>query len=331
MTFLVADDYSRSAHPESLAPRVARIPEALADERLDKVLARLFPDYSRNCLQNWIKAGRVQINGVPARLRQSAPEAAIVVLHPELPPDAHAFIAEPIPLDIIYEDGALVVINKAAGRVTHPAAGNWSGTLLNGLLHRYGQAVTGIPRAGIVHRLDKDTSGLMVIARTPTAYTHLVRQLQARTVKRRYLAFVYGLPPQREGVIDAPLGRHPRDRIRRAVVTHTTGKQARTYYRVLATTNRAGQPVTAVQCDLETGRTHQIRVHLAYLGHPLIGDPMYGNAQSRRCVSHFTRQALHAAQLELFHPTTEQLYMWTAPVPTDMVTLAHTLELSSAL
>src|SRR5260364_194348 len=155
-----------------------------------------------------------------------------------------------------------------------PAACKWGGTLLNGVLHRYGQAAASIPRAGIVHRLDKDTSGVMVIAQTLTAYTHLIRQLQARTMKRRYLAFALGTLARQEGAIDAPLGRHPRNRIQHAVVTGAAGKPARTHYRVLAMANKAGPSISAVQCDLETGRTHQIRVHLAHLGHPLIGDPV---------------------------------------------------------
>ncbi len=330
MTYFDTDDYSRSARAHALAPRIAQIPDTLAGERLDKVLARLFPDYSRNCLQNLIEAGRVQINGAPARLRQPAPEAARVVIYPELSPDARTFAAEPVPLDIIYEDEALAIINKAAGYVVHPAAGNWSGTILNGLLHHYGQAAAGIPRAGIVHRLDKETSGVMVVARTLAAYTHLIRQLQARTMKRRYLAFVLGILARREGAIDAPLGRHPRNRIRRAVITGAAGKPARTHYRVLATARHMGQSVAAVQCDLETGRTHQIRVHFAHLGHPLIGDPNYGNAPSRRCAVSLTRQALHAARLELSHPLTGQQCFWSAPLPADMAMLVQTLGFSLA-
>src|SRR5260363_416330 len=331
MTHSDANDYSRSALSHAPAPRVAHIPRALAGERLDKALARLFPDYSRNRLQHWIEAGRVQINGAPARLRQPALESATVVIHPEPAPDVRALTAEPVAMDILYEDEALGIIHKAAGYVVQPAAGNWGGTLLNGVLHRYGQEAAGIPRAGIVHRLDKDTSGVMVIARTLTAYTHLIRQLQARTMKRRYLAFALGTLARQEGAIDAPLGRHPRNRIQHAVVTGAAGKPARTHYRVLAMANKAGPSISAVQCDLETGRTHQIRVHLAHLGHPLIGDPVYGDARARHCAASFTRQTLHAVRLELTHPLTGQRCIWSAPLPEDMAMLAQTLGLPPAL
>ncbi|MET3819838.1 RluA family pseudouridine synthase [Burkholderia ambifaria] len=189
-------------------PRVVEVPLSLAGERLDKALAQLFPEFSRSRLQSWIEAQRVLIDGAPAKIRQPVPLGARIELVPDLLPEQLAFTPEPVPLDVIYEDDALLVINKPAGVVVHPAAGNWSGTILNGLLHRYGDAAAGLPRAGIVHRLDKETSGLMVVARTLAAQTDLVRQLQARTVKRRYFALVWGTMPE-DGTIDAPIGRDP--------------------------------------------------------------------------------------------------------------------------
>jgi 23S rRNA pseudouridine1911/1915/1917 synthase len=296
-------------------PRVVTVPDELAGERLDKVLARVFPEFSRNRLQSWIEAERVRVDGVPAKIRL---------------PEQLAFTPEPVPLDIVYEDETLVVINKPAGMVVHPAAGNWSGTVLNGLLYRYGEAASGLPRAGIVHRLDKETSGLMVVARTLEAQTDLVRQLQARTVKRRYLALVWGNMPD-EGTIDAPIGRDPRERTRMAVVTSASGKPARTHFRRVDSAIWQRQPVSAIHCDLETGRTHQIRVHCAHIGHPLLGDPVYGRARGKRSVTPlpdgFARQALHAWRLGLIHPQTGREMQWRAEVPEDMAALSAALGL----
>ena len=345
-----SDDYSRSASPNGASagervagqsaartsagaqahedgPRVVHVPDALAGERLDKVLAKVFPEFSRSRLQSWTEAGRVLLNGAPAKVRQPVPLSARIELTPDLLPEQLAFIPEPVPLDIVYEDEALVVIDKPAGLVVHPAAGNWSGTILNGLLHRYPDAA-GLPRAGIVHRLDKETSGLMVIARTLEAQTDLVRQLQARTVKRRYVALVWGAVPE-EGVIDAPIGRDPRERTRMAVVAGASGKPARTRFRLVDQTLWQQQPVSAIHCDLETGRTHQIRVHCAHIGHPLLGDPVYGSARGRR--SHaplpggFARQALHAWQLGLVHPGSGRAMRWRADLPDDMAELVQAL------
>lgn len=223
-------------------PRVVEVPLSLAGERLDKALAQLFPEFSRSRLQSWIEAQRVLIDGAPAKIRQPVPLGARIELVPDLLPEQLAFTPEPVPLDVIYEDDALLVINKPAGVVVHPAAGNWSGTILNGLLHRYGDAAAGLPRAGIVHRLDKETSGLMVVARTLAAQTDLVRQLQARTVKRRYFALVWGTMPE-DGTIDAPIGRDPRERTRMAVVTGASGKPARTHFRTVDTCLWQRQPV----------------------------------------------------------------------------------------
>ena len=310
------------------APRVVEVPLSLAGERLDKALAQLFPEFSRSRLQSWIEAQRVLVDGAPAKIRQPVPLGAKIALVPDLLPEQLAFTPEPVPLDVIYEDDALVVINKPAGLVVHPAAGNWSGTILNGLLHRYGDAAAGLPRAGIVHRLDKETSGLMVVARTLAAQTDLVRQLQARTVKRRYFALVWGMMPE-EGTIDAPIGRDPRERTRMAVVTGASGKPARTHFRTVDTCVWQRQPVSAIQCDLETGRTHQIRVHCAHAGHPLLGDPVYGRARGKRSVTPlpdgFARQALHAWRLGLVHPVTGKTMQWRCPLPDDMNALVAAL------
>jgi len=311
-------------------PRHVVVPDELAGERLDKVLARVFPEFSRNRLQSWIEAERVRIDGKPAKIRQPVPLGATIELVPDLLPEQLAFTPEPVPLEIVYEDDTLVVINKPAGMVVHPAAGNWSRTVLNGLLYRYGDAAAGLPRAGIVHRLDKETSGLMVVARTLEAQTDLVRQLQARTVKRRYLALVWGNMPE-EGTIDAPIGRDPRERTRMAVVTGASGKPARTHFRRVDTAIWQRQPVTAIHCDLETGRTHQIRVHCAHIGHPLLGDPVYGRARGKRSVTplpgEFARQALHAWRLGLIHPKTGRTMQWRADVPEDIAALSAALGL----
>lgn len=315
------------------AARSARAPAELAGERLDKVLAKLFPEFSRSRLQSWVEAGRVRVNGMPSKVRQAVPLDAHIELVPDLLPEQLAFTPEPVPLDVVYEDAALVVINKPAGLVVHPAAGNWSGTILNGLLYRYGEAAAGLPRAGIVHRLDKDTSGLMVVARTLEAQTDLVRQLQARTVKRRYVALVWGATPA-DGTIDAPLGRDPRERMRMAVVAGASGKPARTHFRTVDETLWQRQPISAIHCDLETGRTHQIRVHCAHIGHPLLGDPLYGGLRGRRSSiplpGGFARQALHAWRLGLVHPESGRSMRWRADLPDDMAELAAALGFGAA-
>jgi len=320
--------HERRADAET--PRTILVPDEYAGERLDKVMARLFPEFSRSRLQTWIDAQRVQVDGATAKIRQPVPLGATITLIPDLLPEQLAFTPEPVPLEIVYEDDALVVINKPAGMVVHPAAGNWSGTLLNGLLYRYGDAAAGLPRAGIVHRLDKETSGLMVVARTLEAQTILTRQLQARTVKRRYVALVWGTMPD-EGTIDAPIGRDPRDRTRMAVVESASGKYARTHYRTIDRAMWNNQPVSAVHCDLDTGRTHQIRVHCAHIRHPLLGDPIYGHARGKRSVQPlpdgFNRQALHAWRLGLIHPTTGREISWRADMPEDIEALAAELGL----
>ncbi|MEY4593427.1 MAG: ribosomal large subunit pseudouridine synthase, partial [Pseudomonadota bacterium] len=233
--------------------------------------------------------------------------------------DETAFHPENIPLNIVFEDEHILVINKPAGLVVHPGSGNWAGTLLNGLLHHH-PASARIPRAGIVHRLDKETTGLMVVAKTLEAQTDLVRQLQARTVKRLYLALVHGILEKR-GKVDAPMGRHPTQRIKMAVVLG--GKPAVTHYRVMERLNRW----TLVECSLETGRTHQIRVHMAHLGYPLVGDPVYGKTQ-RVFGLPFHRQALHAFRLGLVHPATGEAMAWSVEWPADMADLVEQARLA---
>ena len=314
-------------------PRRARMPDELSGERLDKALARLFPQFSRSRLQTWLEEGRVTVDGVVAKPKQSALSATDVEVTPAAAPEMLAFQPEPIAIPVIAEDPAFVVIDKPAGLVVHPAVGNWSGTLLNGLLHRYGDAALGLPRAGIVHRLDKDTSGLMVVARTVEAQTDLVRQLQARTVHRRYLALVWGRAGQ--GTIDAPLGRDPRDRVKIAVVPGAAGKPAVTHFRAIAHGELDGKPVTAVICDLETGRTHQIRVHMAHVNHRLLGDPLYGRGKGQRANTplpgDFERQALHAWQLGFLHPVTGQPVEYRAALPADIMALAQACEFDQPL
>ena len=300
------------------APLSATLPESLAGERLDKALAQCFSEYSRSRLQAWVEDGRVTLDGEIAKVRQKVAGGEVVLITPAALPEQLAFAPEPVPLDVVYEDATLAVFNKPAGLVVHPAAGNWSGTLLNGLLYRYGQAAAELPRAGIVHRLDKETSGLMVVARTLIAQTDLVRQLQARTVKRHYAALVWGRAPQRT-VVDAPIGRDPRERTRMAVVPGQGGKPARTRVVTVATAEWDGSPVSLVLCSLDTGRTHQIRVHLSHLGHSLLGDPLYKPRHKRPTLpGDFARQALHAWRLGLIHPDEGRPVHWQATLPDDM-------------
>jgi len=283
--------------------------------RLDQALARMLPQHSRSRLQAWVRAGKVRVDERAAapRMRVWGGEGILVMPEPE--PAQAARRPEPIALEVIYEDDVLLVLDKPAGLVVHPGAGNPSGTLLNALLYHAPQ-LAGLPRAGIVHRLDKDTSGLLVVARTLEAQTDLVRQLQARTVKRRYLAVVLGAPAPR-GVVDAALGRHPTHRTRMAVVAG--GRTARTHYRVLERFADA----SLVECALETGRTHQIRVHMASIGHPLLGDPVYGPRRSRG--EGFSRQALHAWRLALRHPASGRLMQWECAPPADLRELIERL------
>ncbi|MDO3524073.1 RluA family pseudouridine synthase [Ralstonia pseudosolanacearum] len=326
-------DLSAPGAGQAIEPIIVEIPEALHGERLDKALAKLLPDYSRSRLQQWIDAGAVRVGGAAVRPRAAVCGGDRIEVVPQRADDENAFVAEPVDLDVVYEDDTLLVINKPAGLVVHPAAGNWSGTVLNGLLHRYPQAA-GLPRAGIVHRLDKETSGLMVVARTLPAQTDLVRQLQARTVKRTYLALVWGETPE-AGTIDAPIGRDPRDRTRMAIIETASGKPARTHFKTLDVVDLGRAQVSLVQCQLETGRTHQIRVHFESEGHPLLGDPVYtrnfrrGRPQTIKAPlpAPFARQALHAVRLGLVHPASGQSVHWHAGVPDDLAELMDALEM----
>lgn len=297
-------------------PIVLKLTDEICGQRLDKVVSQLVPQYSRSRIQQWIEAGYVTVDGAPAKAKATMLGDELIRIEPQAAPDEGAFQPEAILLDIIHEDDAIIVINKPTGMVVHPAAGNWSGTLLNALLH-YHPPLSGVPRAGIVHRLDKDTSGLMVVAKTLLAQTDLVRQLQARTVKREYYALVWGTPNQ-SGTIDAPMARHPRDRIKMAVSQSVLAKPAFTHFRRVAVGMLEKFPVSLVACQLETGRTHQIRVHMQSLGFPLVGDPLYGKQHLARF---FHRQALHAFRLGLEHPSRHELVEWQIPVAPDFVSL----------
>ena len=293
----------------------ATVPEAMGGARLDQALARLFPQYSRNRLQEWLKSGHILIDGRSPAARTPVLGGEKVVLTPPRLPDSAAPRAQRMPLKIVHEDRELIVIDKPAGLVVHPGAGQPDRTLLNALL-AHAPALAGVPRAGIVHRLDKDTSGLLVVAKTLTAQNELVKQLAERSMRRVYLAVVQGDPPA-SGMIDAPVGRDFRARTRMAV-THR-GKPARTGYRVLERYGRAA----LVECRLETGRTHQIRVHFQHIRHPLVGDTVY-----RRGTRHgitFPRQALHAAELTLAHPASGETVTWRAAPPRDFKRLLEEL------
>jgi 23S rRNA pseudouridine1911/1915/1917 synthase len=295
------------------------IPLEMAGERLDKVLAGSLPDYSRNRLKAWVEAGAVMVDGKVTKARYLLHGGESVKVFPQEMPEQFAFNPEDIPLDVVYEDEDIIVVNKPPGLVVHPAAGNWSGTLLNGLLFYYPE-LKSLPRAGIVHRLDKGTSGLMVVARTSQAQTSLVRQLQERTVGRRYLAWVWGDAPS-QGKVLASVGRDQRDRLKMSAGS-PQGKPAATLFRRLAKGLVGEAAVTLLECRLETGRTHQIRVHLESLGFPLVGDPVYrkkvpGVAKNLS----FNRQALHAFALSLQHPVKHELMTWFRLPPQDLLDL----------
>jgi 23S rRNA pseudouridine1911/1915/1917 synthase len=298
-----------------VAPLSATVPREMGGLRLDQALARLFHQYSRNRLQAWLEQGHIKVDGERLSPRHPVTGGERVVLEPPRLPDAASPRAQKMPLKIVFEDETLIVIDKPVGLVVHPGAGQPDRTLMNGLL-AHAPALAGVPRAGIVHRLDKDTSGLLVVAKTVAAQSSLVEQLASRTVRRTYLALVQGDPPA-SGVIDAPVGRDPRARTR-MTVTHR-GKDSRTTYRVV---ERFGS-AALLECRLDTGRTHQIRVHFQHIRHPLIGDTVY-----RRGTRHgmaFPRQALHAAELSLVHPSSRETMTWRSPLPRDMKRLLDEL------
>ena len=300
------------------------VPDDYAGLRLDQALVKFFPEYSRSRLQEWIAQRQVKVDGEFATTRQKVWGGEKLEVLPLSHPAEQPYQAENIALDIVYEDDALLVINKPVGLVVHPGSGNWEGTLLNALLHHAPQLAS-VPRAGIVHRLDKNTSGLLVVAKTVAAQTALVRQLEARSVHREYLALVHG-ELMRDGKVDAPIGRHPSQRIKMAVVE--SGKTAVTHYHI---ENRFPS-CTLLRCRLETGRTHQIRVHMARIGHPLVGDRVYLKGpqkcvpQLRALLNGFPRQALHATRLALEHPVSGEWMEWNAPLPQDMQQLLHQIK-----
>ena len=294
------------------------MPAESAGQRLDQVLAHLLPQHSRSRLARWIREARVRVDGRPAAPKAKVWGGERLRVEPTPSREVLSQLPQDIPVDVVYEDDTVIVVNKPPGLVVHPGSGNWEGTLLNALL-RHAPQLEGVPRAGIVHRLDKDTSGLLVVAKTLAAQTSLVRQLQARTVSRHYTAVVHGLVA-RSGKVDAPIGRHPVSRTRMAVLAR--GKPAITHYRVMSRYADA----TLLECSLETGRTHQIRVHLASIGHPIIGDPLYGKRAGGTELRPFHRQALHARRLSFVHPMSGRAVGWEAPPPQDMQDLIAALE-----
>jgi 23S rRNA pseudouridine1911/1915/1917 synthase len=299
------------------------VPAEYAGQRLDQALSQLLPEFSRSRLARWIRGHCVELNGEKALPKTKVWGGEGIRVFPVADPASTAAAPEAMALEIIHEDAALLVIAKPAGLVVHPGNGNWSGTLLNALLAHAPQLAT-LPRAGIVHRLDKNTSGLLVVAKTLASQTSLVRQLQARTVKREYLALVHDCVV-RDGKVEAPIGRHPLQRTRMAI--NKRGKPAVTHFKVLERYAHA----TLLRCRLETGRTHQIRVHLQSLGHPLVGDAVYGrNRRSAdEVISEFKRQALHAERLEFLHPTSGEATSWRAAAPADMQQLIEALRAAS--
>lgn len=302
------------------------IPDEWAGKRIDVALSGLLPNISRSQLQHWIRCDRIKVNQANVKPKDKVKGGESVEISP-LIETQHLFEPEPMDLEIVYEDDELLVINKPVGLVVHPAAGNWTGTLLNGLLN-YHEQFKHLPRAGIVHRLDKNTSGLMVVAKTSAASFHLVKQLQARTVSREYFAIINGTMTG-GGCIDAAIGRHPRDR--KKMTVRADGKTAISHYRII----KKFTGNTSVKVNLETGRTHQIRVHMAHINHPVVGDSVYQtrakwpancSAELREALQQFPRQALHARKLALIHPAQDQRMEWEIDLPQDITDLITVLE-----
>lgn len=303
------------------------IPSEYHGMRLDAVLAEIITDISRNKLTNWLKNGYILVDKNHARPKEKIKGGEEVAITPPFDEETLAYTPENIPLNIIYSDEEVIIINKPAGLTVHPGAGNWNGTLLNALLYHFPETAN-IPRAGIVHRLDKDTSGLMVVARTLGAQLNLVEQLQSRTVSRIYRAFVEG-STYKEGIVNKNIGRDPNNRIKMTTLQHG-GKPAVTHYRLLKQFDK----IAYIECKLETGRTHQIRVHMRDIGHPLIGDPVYGTRKNNYApeivdaIENLDRQALHAIKLSFTHPKSGELLNFKSPMAEDMKNLLAALNYS---
>jgi 23S rRNA pseudouridine1911/1915/1917 synthase len=309
---IVADRAARSMDVVSLV-----VDRGQSGERLDKAIAALMPEHSRGRLQQWIEAGHVRVNDdVCTKVRRVVAAGDHIAVHAQINEQALAFEAQDVMFEVVAEFEQWLVVNKQAGLVVHPGAGNWQGTLLNGLLHRYPDLAQ-VARAGIVHRLDKDTTGLMVVAKTPIAQTDLVRQLQVRSVKRQYLALAHGWLTVSDLTIDRSIGRDPRVPIRMSVKPSGRAKPAVTDVHLLANGTLEGQPVCQMQCQLRTGRTHQIRVHLSSVGHPLLGDSLYGGRE----VAGAARQMLHAGYLAFIDPGSGKEVAFECPMPPDMQTV----------
>lgn len=326
-----SDDSDFAAAPDAESCVKLTVPVELAGLRLDAALAKLMPDYSRSRLSAWIKEGGVIVNDKPAQPKAKMIGGEFITVNVRPSEENQAFAPEAMDLDIVYEDDTVIVINKPAGLVVHPAAGNWSGTLLNGLLAHCPE-LSQVPRAGIVHRLDKETSGLMAVAKTLPAQTSLVQQLQARTVKRIYRAVANGIVPF-DGKIETQIGRDPHNRLKMAVVKYG-GKEAVTHVKVL----ERYLSHSYIECMLETGRTHQIRVHMREANHPLAADPVYGNprhpcsdAVKEAVKALGARQALHAYRLSFVHPKSGETVSFEAPIPDDMYHLLSVLRLEAGL
>ena len=320
----------QATEENDIEPIEATVPEHLAGKRFDQALAEMFPEFSRSRLTDWIKSGDALLNGEIAKpkIAVNGGETVTLAAKQQIETDA---VAEDIPLTVVYADDDVLVVDKPAGLVVHPGAGNPRGTLVNALLH-YDSALANLPRAGIVHRLDKDTSGLMVVARSLRAHAGLIEQLSSRAVHRQYVAVVQGLMVA-GNTVDAPIDRHPRDRIKQAV--REDGREAVTHYRV----RERYRAMTRIECRLETGRTHQIRVHMAHIRHPLVGDATYGNGlkypkgatpELVEALRGFRRQALHAERVALSHPITGEALEILAPAPEDLLALARALREDTA-
>ncbi len=342
-------DYIAGQHADwesaFVAPVSATVPPSLAGLRLDQALARLFPQYSRNRLQAWLRSGHIRFDGERAEPRRPVAGGERIDLAPPVPPAAAAPRAQKIPLAVVYEDRDLIVIDKPAGLVVHPGAGNETGTLVNALIAHCGASLSGVGgerRPGIVHRLDKDTSGLLVAAKNDLAHRGLAEQFAAHgrdgILERSYLAIVWGRPERATGTISAALARSSANRQKMAVSRGAAARPAVTHYEVLETFGK--QPLASLlRCRLETGRTHQIRVHLAHLGHPLLGDATYGGGfkssatklpeAARNALMALNRQALHAASLGFRHPRTGRMLRFSSPLPVDFQTLLETLRAPS--